>query len=480
MAYEDASQTLHSLGFEKVFERDGPELGDFRYMRPDDEERQNSSAGKTRSIWINPAGIVACMESYGMTSPKEGKSRQKLSNIDLTFQVSSGSFYGNHLKTSAATRGCSGGTFPLLHGESAHYKSLRVGVWGDPGLLELLTEIQSHAKFIPFDQWGGSEHLHIPNGFLYCPPVNEDDCGRELSSLQEKYGPELRRAFDHLAPTLPPALAKMMGHSLFGREVTRLQERDWFKVEDTIDYYSRTLEAAGVCWPKPEDESLLAHWSRRISDQEAPVDLEVDRVSEQGPGGVHYAGALVNSIGRGENKQKFLDLLSCVDEQLLLSWATVPDAYGMTLVSQIVAVAGNPAHATSFGLLDRAPPIDCLMQSIDILIDRIGADALSLGSSNLSVASLIRKNINEGSASLDVGDMMQVDRSVSVIEYALEQGVQWGAPTREDDKDFAFLMQAYPSWKAIGRFVSLWERNQLAGFTCPTAHPVPAPPRPRL
>lgn len=477
MAYEDAEGLLESLGFERIFSRVGHSLSDLRFMRPGGEDDRPQ---EVRALWAHPAGIFANLDSYRMTAPQQGPLRRKLSSLSIDFELDSGSFRGNYKKTSAATRQGSGGTTPLLHGCNSHHKSFRVGSHGDRGLLSLLEEIQAHAKFRPFEQWTHDSRLYIPQDFMFCPVPDPADYGSEVKVLQEKYQPQIKAAFEQMKASLSPPLGELVRAGLFGSKIVRMHDRDWHKVEDTIDYYLRTLEAAGVCWPKARDIDLLNHWSLRIADYQAPNNWETDRIADSGPGGINYASALLSSIGRSGNETRFVDLLRSAPEDQLRSWATQQDCLGLTLVSQIAVVAGNLTHATCLGLRDCAADMTWLEKSLDTLVDRLGPGQLSLGSEQTSLASMIRKIIDERDGDVRDEDLMMIDRMVSIIEHALEIGIAWGPNSHENEQDFNFLRQSCANRGAIGRFASMWERHQLALGSAPSPRPARPGGRSRL
>ena len=466
MAYEDAEALLQSLGFARQFERKGYSYGDVRFLTPENPLRDVQE--EIHALWAHPAGIAIEMGTYRLTDDKQGPVRPRLRSMQMSLQLDTGSYRGNYIRLVKSGIGGSGGTTPLLHGGNAHYKSMRVGAICDRGLLSILEAAQTHARLIPFDRWvekgrsflGGDEMWFGP------PALLQEDFGKERGPMADAYADQAQAAFEKACPHMLPSLVEELRTARTPRgegERHRLADETWHKAEETVNYFLRTLEAAGICWPKPKDATLLSQWTTLVADHGAIDDLTSPVVLAEGPAGLSYARALLACVGRPGNAERFLDLVDRVDEKVLHRWATQPDAGGLNLVGQIVATAGDASMSTSSQLSRNAAEVAVLMQALEVIVQRLGPDGLSMGTDMLPLPALLRANIREikGTDSFDLRDQMLVARMGQVVEQALNLGVGVGPLPDSAAEDIARLRRDHGNWEGMSGMLAAMEQHQL-------------------
>lgn len=377
-------------------------------------------------LWAHPAGVLANISSYSSPGYTDSAGNQRpprhtLNMLKLEAKVDSGNGSELQHRASVEIRG-SGGTTPQFDGRQVRsvYEIIHSNSTGS--IHRFLRTAQKYGRLLPFERWSEvQERSLLSLGEELVDPVVEWTKGEPFES--QDYAAKEEAAFQKLPPHLADVFRKEVIATRLAKEASARNEKrpglSWDPIEFGISEFSEAMHLAGRRFPKPKDRDLLSHWSRvalgEFGDTLDPIKM---RAFEKGPAGLSLATALLYTKRSAPLAEGLLQqLLDEAPEDVLLGWATEPDAAGYTLGLRAVA-----RSFTDRMLTNHAPPgVDVL----GILYRRLGLDGLVMSTPTRSLLGLLMQEPH--GRSVDHGKVMEMKNGemATAIHRLNEWGVEW-------------------------------------------------------
>lgn len=383
MAVPEAELLLTRLGFSCVHRTCLPRDTGGHTMQV-----QHPDAGLC--FWTHPAGLLIRLTesswgavgdrgSWGPQPDPQWVGARRVGGLDLDFQLDCGTGTGSSLRLNPVR--LSRSTSFDLDGTSVAMLHCGGLITGDNDLLSVLSAVQKAGRFRPFSQWLPEGRVDPFAALMYGKPEDEGPARAEHDRQVQDFrvaAPELAEAI--LRPLPPPGT--QVGS---GTPVTSI-------LEHSLEYFSRTLGAAGLRYPTRAQRARLCGWMATLF-QHGQHGRAWGLLNPEGPAGtlLPVAGLYASLPGTAG---PLLDFLAHCPLDRLRRWAAVPDASGMTLGLHVLNTAFQiPKPRVMMSVEERQK---LAVAVLDLLVARLGPEGVVLHTPTRSPLGLLVLDVSPG------------------------------------------------------------------------------------